>query len=128
MTGTEIFIIANADTVMSRPNAALVARFYPEVEVRGDLGERHHALDREGQAAPRLPTRVRLAPPGDVLDERGRGSSSVWPATSALPAAIFSSVRGCPSEASRWGGTALSTMPRNVAVVEANLRRRSLDH
>jgi nucleoside-diphosphate-sugar epimerase len=39
LTGTEIFIIANADTVMSRPNAALIAEFYPEVEVRGDLGE-----------------------------------------------------------------------------------------
>jgi UDP-glucose 4-epimerase len=39
MTGTEVFIIANADTVMSRPNAALVKEFYPDVEVRGDLGE-----------------------------------------------------------------------------------------
>ncbi|HEX7211977.1 MAG TPA: NAD(P)-dependent oxidoreductase [Propionibacteriaceae bacterium] len=39
LTGTEIFIIANADTVMSRPNAALVNEFYPDVEVRGDLGE-----------------------------------------------------------------------------------------
>jgi nucleoside-diphosphate-sugar epimerase len=39
LTGTEIFIIANADTVMSRPNAALIAEFYPEVEVRGALGE-----------------------------------------------------------------------------------------
>jgi len=39
LTGTEVFIIANADTVMSRPNAALVKEFYPDVEVRGDLGE-----------------------------------------------------------------------------------------
>jgi nucleoside-diphosphate-sugar epimerase len=39
LTGTEIFIIANADTVMSRPNAALVKEFYPDVEQRGDLGE-----------------------------------------------------------------------------------------
>jgi nucleoside-diphosphate-sugar epimerase len=39
LTGTEVFIIANADTVMSRPNAALVKEFYPEVEVRGELGE-----------------------------------------------------------------------------------------
>jgi hypothetical protein len=30
---------ANADTVMSRPNAALVKEFYPDVEVHGDLGE-----------------------------------------------------------------------------------------
>ena len=39
LTGTEVFVIANADTVMSRPNAALVKEFYPDVEVRGDLGE-----------------------------------------------------------------------------------------
>jgi nucleoside-diphosphate-sugar epimerase len=39
MTGTEVFIIANADTVTSRPNPALIAEFYPDVEVRGDLGE-----------------------------------------------------------------------------------------
>jgi nucleoside-diphosphate-sugar epimerase len=39
LTGTEVFIIANADTVMSRPNAALVKEFYPDVEMRGDLRE-----------------------------------------------------------------------------------------
>jgi len=39
LTGTEIFLIANADTVMSRPNAALVEEFYPDVEQRRDLGE-----------------------------------------------------------------------------------------
>ena len=39
LTGTEIFIIANADTVMSRPNKTLIAEFYPGVEVRGDVGE-----------------------------------------------------------------------------------------
>jgi len=32
------FIIAAADTVMSRPNAELVAEIFPGVEVRGDLG------------------------------------------------------------------------------------------
>jgi len=37
--GLELFIIANADTVMSRPNAELVAEVFPDVEVRGDLGE-----------------------------------------------------------------------------------------
>jgi nucleoside-diphosphate-sugar epimerase len=39
LIGTEVFIIANADTVMSRPNTALVKEFYPDVEVHGDLGE-----------------------------------------------------------------------------------------
>jgi UDP-glucose 4-epimerase len=47
MTGTEVFIIANADTVISRPNAALVNEFYPDVEVRGDLGEHDTLLSIE---------------------------------------------------------------------------------
>lgn len=38
-TGAEVFIIANADTVMSRSNASLVAEFFPGVETRGELGE-----------------------------------------------------------------------------------------
>ncbi len=37
--GAQIFIIANADTVMSRPNAELLADVFPDVEVRGQLGE-----------------------------------------------------------------------------------------
>jgi nucleoside-diphosphate-sugar epimerase len=36
-TGREIFIVANADTVMSRPSAELAAEVFPEVEVRGEL-------------------------------------------------------------------------------------------
>jgi hypothetical protein len=32
---------------MSRPNAALVAEFYPDVEVRGDLGEHDTLLSIE---------------------------------------------------------------------------------
>lgn len=36
--GFERFIIAAADTVMSRPNAELVAEMFPDVPVRGDLG------------------------------------------------------------------------------------------
>ena len=47
LTGTEVFIIANADTVMSRPNAALIAEFYAGVEVRGDLGEHDTLLSIE---------------------------------------------------------------------------------
>jgi nucleoside-diphosphate-sugar epimerase len=38
LPGFETFIIANADTVMSRPNASLVAEVFPGVEIRGDLG------------------------------------------------------------------------------------------
>ena len=43
LTGTEIFIIANADTVLSRPNAAVIAEFFPGVEVRDGIGE-HETL------------------------------------------------------------------------------------
>ncbi|MDQ1582587.1 MAG: hypothetical protein QOF36_641 [Microbacteriaceae bacterium] len=37
-TGFHRYIIAAADTVMSRPNAELVAEVFPGVEVKGDLG------------------------------------------------------------------------------------------
>jgi UDP-glucose 4-epimerase len=36
-TGCEVFIIANADTVMSTPSAELAATVFPDVEVRGEL-------------------------------------------------------------------------------------------
>ena len=36
--GFERYIVAAADTVMSRPNAQLVAEVFPGVEIRGDLG------------------------------------------------------------------------------------------
>ena len=38
LTGCEIFVIANADTVMDRPNAELLAECFPDVEVRGAPG------------------------------------------------------------------------------------------
>jgi nucleoside-diphosphate-sugar epimerase len=37
-TGTDVFIIANADTVMSRPTPELAAEFFPDVPVRKELG------------------------------------------------------------------------------------------
>ena len=37
--GFDQFIIAAADTVMSRPNAELIAEVFPGVEVTGDVGE-----------------------------------------------------------------------------------------
>ncbi len=42
-TGFEVFVIANADTVMSRSSAELLAEVYPQVEVRKELGE-HETL------------------------------------------------------------------------------------
>lgn len=36
--GCDVFIIAAADTVMSRSNADLVAEIFPDVEVRGEIG------------------------------------------------------------------------------------------
>jgi nucleoside-diphosphate-sugar epimerase len=41
--GREVFVIANADTVMSRSSAELVAEVFPGVEVRSELGE-HETL------------------------------------------------------------------------------------
>ncbi len=37
--GFDRFIIASPDTVMSRPNAELLAEVFPGVEVRGEIGE-----------------------------------------------------------------------------------------
>ncbi|MGI4894653.1 MAG: NAD-dependent epimerase/dehydratase family protein [Janthinobacterium lividum] len=41
--GAEVFIISNADTVMSRSSAELAAEVYPGVEIRKELGE-HETL------------------------------------------------------------------------------------
>jgi nucleoside-diphosphate-sugar epimerase len=43
-TGTEVFIIANADTVMSRPTAELAAQVFPDVPVRKELGRNETLL------------------------------------------------------------------------------------
>ena len=45
--GFDRFIIAAADTVMSRPNAELVAEAFPDVPVRGDLGTNETLLSIE---------------------------------------------------------------------------------
>jgi nucleoside-diphosphate-sugar epimerase len=42
-TGVEVFVIANADTVMSRPSAELAAEVFPGVRVTRPLGE-HETL------------------------------------------------------------------------------------
>jgi len=42
--GREVFIIANADTVMSRSSASLMAEVFPGVEVRGSLGKNETLL------------------------------------------------------------------------------------
>ncbi len=47
--GMEIFIIASPDTVMQRPNAELIAEVYPDVEVRGEIGD-HDTLLSIGKA------------------------------------------------------------------------------
>lgn len=41
--GADVFVIANADTVMTRSSASLMAEVYPGVEVRKELGE-HETL------------------------------------------------------------------------------------
>lgn len=42
-TGMDVFIIANADTVMSRSSASLMAEVFPDVPIRKDLAE-HETL------------------------------------------------------------------------------------
>ncbi|MDX6594102.1 MAG: hypothetical protein QOJ13_3298 [Gaiellales bacterium] len=37
-TGAEVFVIANADTVMSRPNAELAGEIFPDVPLSADVG------------------------------------------------------------------------------------------
>jgi nucleoside-diphosphate-sugar epimerase len=49
LTGAEVFIVAAADTVMDRPSADLMREVYPDVELRGPLGE-HETLLSIGNA------------------------------------------------------------------------------
>jgi nucleoside-diphosphate-sugar epimerase len=46
-TGAEVFIIANADTVVSRPNAELVAEAFPDVPFAPDVGPNETLLSIE---------------------------------------------------------------------------------
>jgi nucleoside-diphosphate-sugar epimerase len=46
-TGAEIFIIANADTVMSTPSARLMAEVFPDVPVLAELGTHETLLSIE---------------------------------------------------------------------------------
>jgi len=39
LSGAEVFIVAAADTVMTRPSRDLMAEVYPDVPLRGELGE-----------------------------------------------------------------------------------------
>jgi nucleoside-diphosphate-sugar epimerase len=42
-TGTEVFIIASPDSVMTRPNSELLARYFPDVPLRRPVDE-HETL------------------------------------------------------------------------------------
>jgi nucleoside-diphosphate-sugar epimerase len=44
LKGAEVFIIANADTVMTRPNAELMAEFYPDVPFTAEVGSNETLL------------------------------------------------------------------------------------
>jgi nucleoside-diphosphate-sugar epimerase len=48
-TGTEAFVIASPDTVMSRPITELMAEFFPGVPLRGDIGP-HDSMLSAGKA------------------------------------------------------------------------------
>lgn len=47
LTGAEVFVIANSDTVMSRPNDELLDEVFPGVERRGDVGRNDTLLSIE---------------------------------------------------------------------------------
>jgi nucleoside-diphosphate-sugar epimerase len=47
ITGADVFIIANADTVMSRPNAELVAEAFPTVPKKRDVTQNETLLSIE---------------------------------------------------------------------------------
>jgi nucleoside-diphosphate-sugar epimerase len=38
LKGTDVFIIANQDTVMTRPNSELLAELFPQVPVKAEFG------------------------------------------------------------------------------------------
>jgi nucleoside-diphosphate-sugar epimerase len=44
LKGAEVFIIANADTVMTRPNVELMAAFYPSVAFTAEVGQNETLL------------------------------------------------------------------------------------
>lgn len=72
--GFQRFIIAAADTVMSRPNAELVAEVFPDVLVRGDLGVNDTLLSIE--KARRM---LGYEPRHSWRDERTDAAASVRP-------------------------------------------------
>jgi nucleoside-diphosphate-sugar epimerase len=47
LKGAEVFIIANADTAMTRPNAELMAEFYPDVPFTAEVGSNETLLSIE---------------------------------------------------------------------------------
>ena len=68
-TGMDVFIVANADTVMSRSSASLMAEVFPDVAVRKTLGEHETLLSIDKARRilgyePRHPWRDEAAPSG----------------------------------------------------------------
>jgi nucleoside-diphosphate-sugar epimerase len=54
--GAEVFIIAAADTVMNRPNRELLAEVFPDVPLRGEIGEFETLLSiKKAQRVKRMP-------------------------------------------------------------------------
>lgn len=72
-TGEDVFIIAAADTVMSRSSADLMAEVFPGVEIRGDLGEHETLLSID--KARRV---LGFSPEHSWRDTQGAGETSIW--------------------------------------------------
>ncbi|MES2464204.1 MAG: NAD(P)-dependent oxidoreductase [Armatimonadota bacterium] len=47
VTGADVFVIANADTTMSRPNAELLAEVFPDVPIKREVGPNETLLSIE---------------------------------------------------------------------------------
>ena len=75
LTGCEIFVIANADTVMERPNAELLAECFPGVEVRGRPGP-HDTLLSIDKARRLLGYEPRYGWRSEVVQQRRQGQEN----------------------------------------------------
>ena len=72
LKGAHIFIIANADTVLSRPNREVLAEFYPGTPFKREIGanETLLSIEKAGLQVP-LPT-LRRAPRDALRMTRGQ--------------------------------------------------------
>src|SRR4051794_15434784 len=81
-TGTEVFIIANADTVMSRPNEELLAEVSPGVPVKRPVGpnEALLSIDKARRVLGYEPSSRGERPAAPAVNRQVKPPSAVAPA------------------------------------------------